>query len=184
MERKLLIAALIVGVVGCAHRSQDAAAPAPAPAPAAAPAPAPAPAKAAAPPAGKAWPGMNERGEVIDAHAVEQGHGQQIKGLNGYDGEILGIPAPGTRFGKLQIGMPMRQVVDLIGQPSDAGAYITGKAFIPFYFGSDRHRVEFVYKGQGRLIFAGGGGWGGYGEYGSGGYLIWIIHSAREPGSR
>ena len=59
------------------------------------------------------------------------------------------------------------------------GAYMTGKAWIPFYFGGDRHRFEMTYKGQGRLIFAGGG----MGDFSSG-YLIWIIHNAAEPGYR
>ena len=170
MNRKLLIGALIVGTVGCVHRNQDSPAPAPAAAPAAAPAPAPASGK---------FPGMNEKGEVISAKDVEQGHGRVVK-VGDLEGEITGIPAPGTKFTRLQIGMGMKEVVDLIGPPTDQGAYITGKAFIPFYFGGDRHRVEFVYKAQGRLVFAGGGGYGDY----SGGRLIWIIHSAREVGYR
>jgi hypothetical protein len=55
----------------------------------------------------------------------------------------------------LQIGMGLRQVVDIVGPPTDQGAYITGKAFISFFFGSDRQRLELIYKGRGRLIFAG-----------------------------
>ena len=56
---------------------------------------------------------------------------------------------------------------------------MTGKAWIPFNFGSDRHRIELVYKGQGRLIFAGPAGF----SFGSGN-LIWVIHSAAEQGYR
>ena len=136
----------------------------------------------AAPPAaasGNAPPGMNSAGEVVDASKVEAGHGQKVKGLNDYEGEITGIPAPNSKFTQLQIGMGMKQVTDIAGPPTDQGAYITGKAFIPFYFGSDRHRFELVYKGEGRLIFAGGS----LGNY-SGGNLIWIIHCATEPGYR
>lgn len=43
----------------------------------------------------------------------------------------------------------------------------------------DRHRFEMVYKGQGRLIFAGGS----LGNF-TGGNLIWIIHNAGEGGYR
>ena len=75
--------------------------------------------------------------------------------------------------------MSNKQVTDLIGQPSDQGAYITGKAFIPFYFGSDRNRFELLYKGQGRLVFAGVS----FGDVMSG-HLIWIIHNANEGGYR
>jgi hypothetical protein len=104
---------------------------------------------------------------------------KMVKGINGWEGEISGKPAPGSKFTKLQIGMSLKQVTDLIGQPTDQGAYVTGKAWIPFYFGSDRYRHELVYKGQGRLIFAGGS----VGDYSSG-HLISIIHNAQESGYR
>jgi hypothetical protein len=124
-------------------------------------------------------PGMNANGEVIDPTKVEAGYGQKVKGINDFEGEITGVPAPGSRFPQLQIGMGMRQVVDILGPPSDMAAYITGKAFIPFYFGSDRSRIELLYRGQGRLIFAGGA----VGTY-TRGNLIWIINSAAESGYR
>jgi hypothetical protein len=137
------------------------------------------PAPAAAAPSSKVGPGMNERGEVIDPKKVEAGYGQKVKGLEDWEGEITGRPAPGSRFGKLQIGMSAKQAMDLVGTtPTDQGAYITGKAFIPFFFGSDRYRYEVVYKGQGRLIFAGSSGFDGNS------HLVWIIHSAAEQGYR
>lgn len=138
------------------------------------PAAAPAPQAAAS----KIGPGMNERGEVVDAKKVEAGYGQKVKGLEDYEGEITGKPAAGSKFTKLQIGMTARQVRDLVGAPTDQGAYITGKAFIPFFYGSDRYRYEMVFKGQGRLIFAGSSG------FDSNAHLIWIIHSANEAGYR
>lgn len=124
-------------------------------------------------------PGMNAAGEVIDSSKVEEGHGQKVKGVGDWEGEILGKPAPGCKFTQLKIGMGMKQATDLAGQPTDQGAYVTGKAWIPWYFGSDRHRFEMTYKGCGRLIFAGGS----LGDY-SGGNLIWVIHSASESGYR
>lgn len=128
----------------------------------------------------KVPPGMNEKGEVVDSSKVESGHGKKIKGLGEWDGEITGIPAPKGQFGKLQIGMSMKQVTDILGQPSDQGGRITGKAFIPFYFGKDRTRFEMIYKNQGRLIFAGGSMLGDI----SGGNLIWVINNAQESGYR
>ena len=71
------------------------------------------------------------------------------------------------------------QVTDLIGQPTDQGAYVTGKAWIPFYFGGDQYRHELAYKGMGRLVFAGGG----MNNLGSG-KLIRIIHNANDTGYR
>jgi len=124
-------------------------------------------------------PGMNAKGEVVDSSKVEAGRGQHVKGINDWEGEITGKPAADSKFTKLQIGMAAMQVVSLLGQPTDQGTYMTGKAWIPFYFGSDRHRYEMVYKGQGRLIFAGGS----VGDFG-GANLIWIIHNAHEAGKR
>lgn len=146
---------------------------------AAAPAPAPQPAAPARSSGGPAKAGMDAQGNVLDSSKVEAGSGRTVKGINDYEGEITGNPAPNSKFSKLQIGMPVRQVTDLAGPPTDQGAYITGKAWIPFYFGADRHRFEMTYKGQGRLIFAGGG----MGDF-SNGHLIWIIHNPNEAGYR
>lgn len=140
-----------------------------APKPAAAPAPAP---------SSKTPPGMNDRGEVVDSSKVEAGHGQKVKGVGGWEGEITGKPAAGSKFTRLQIGMSRQQVLDIVGQPTDQGAYVTGKAWIPFYFGSDRYRHELAYKGMGRLIFAGSGG------FDSNAHLIWIIHNGADSGYR
>lgn len=164
-------AVVVLAGAGCASRggsggSQPAAAPAPTAAP-------------AAPARGGAKAGMDAQGNVVDSSKVEAGSGRTVKGLNGYEGEITGNPARNSKFARLQIGMSAKQVTDLAGPPTDQGAYVTGKAFIPFYFGSDRHRFEMTYKGQGRLVFAGGG----MGEYTSGN-LIWIIHNANESGYR
>lgn len=74
--------------------------------------------------------------------------------INGDEDEITGKSAPGSKFTQLKIGMPMKQVADLIGPPNDQGSYVTGKAFISFFFGGDRYRYEMAYKGQGRLVFA------------------------------
>lgn len=157
-----VVAFLAIAMAGCAQMGR--------PAPSAEP-------KSAAQPAVAA--GMNAKGEVVDSSKVAAGSGQKVKGLNNWEGEITGKPVARSAFTKLEIGMSMAQVVDLIGQPTDRGAYITGKAWIPFYFGSDRHRYELVYKNHGRLIFAGGS----LGNL-SGGNLIWIIHNATEPGYR
>ncbi len=138
----------------------------------------PAPATSAA--STKIGPGMNERGEVIDSKKVEAGFGQKVKGLNDWQGEITGKPAAGSKLSQLQIGMSSAQVMSLMGQPSDQGAHITGKAFIPFYFGSDRYRYEVVYKGQGRLLFASSAGFGWDGNT----HLIWIIHNSNEVATR
>ena len=132
--------------------------PAPAPAStAAAPAPAPAPAAKAPAPAAA--------GDTVHVKVGD------------YEGDIIGKPAPGSRFTKLTIGMDVKQVTDLIGQPNDQGTHPSGKSFIPFYFGDDRWRHEMAYKGLGRLEF--GTRWPG--DLSSG-HLLEITHNAAESG--
>ena len=72
--------------------------------------------------------------------------------------------------------MGSTQVQDLIGQPSDMKIGATGKNWIPFYFGSDRVRTVFYYKGEGRILFSSG--------LGSGDKVIEIEHDPSEDGYR
>ena len=76
------------------------------------------------------------------------------------DGGIVGDIPEDSKFAKIDIGMPQSQVYDLIGPPTDTKAYITGKSFIPFYFGSDAARTEAIYKNEGQITFTGGTGFG------------------------
>jgi hypothetical protein len=123
------------------------AAPTPAPAPAAtapvAAAPAPAPAKEAAKPA-------------------EAGKPRMMKSTDGtFEGEVYGNIPPNSKWAKLQIGMMQAEVERILGGTSmDIRTHPTGKAFIPFYFGTDRYRYEVVYRGQGSVSYT-GGSWGG-----------------------
>ncbi|SNB77313.1 hypothetical protein SAMN07250955_11659 [Arboricoccus pini] len=73
---------------------------------------------------------------------------------NGEEGEIIGTPAPGSKFSKIQLNMSRRQVESLIGPPDDETGHLTGKAFIPFFFGGDSYRTEAFYKGEGQLTYS------------------------------
>ncbi len=73
--------------------------------------------------------------------------------------EAIPTPIPATsKFAKIQLGWSLKRVQDTIGEPTEMRDYATGKAFIPFYFGSDSYRMEGLYKGEGRIIYAGGAG--------------------------
>ena len=76
-------------------------------------------------------------------------------------GGIIGNIPPGSRLSRVSIGMSMRQVHNLIGAPTDTKTYVTGKSWIPFYFGTDSARSESLYRGEGRITFTGGAGFGG-----------------------
>lgn len=117
---------------------------------------------------------------MVDSKKVEAGYGQKVKGINDWEGEITGKPAKGSKFTQLKIGMTLAQAQKIVGIPDDEGSYMTGKAWIPFNFGSDRARTERVYKNQGRLIFATGAGM----TMGGTANLIWIIHNANEVDHR
>jgi hypothetical protein len=45
------------------------------------------------------------------------------------------------------------EVRKILGEPDDEGGHVTGKAFIPYYYGSDVARIEWVYKGSGIIQF-------------------------------
>lgn len=92
------------------------------------------------------------------------------------DGEVHGVPAADSKFTGLQIGMSQSNVENRIGHGSDMRSYLTGKVWIPFYFGTDGHRFEIYYAGQGSLTYTGGGIAGGRGV------LIGIRHDASEDG--
>ena len=86
------------------------------------------------------------------------------------------IPAK-SKFAKIQLGWSMQRVHDTIGKPTDTRSYTTGKAFIPFYFGSDNARVEDLYKAEGRVIYSGGAGVGNQGFT-----VLKIIYDPEESG--
>ncbi|QCO67869.1 hypothetical protein E4582_05065 [Luteimonas yindakuii] len=81
-----------------------------------------------------------------------------------YTGEIVGTPAEGSKFARLQIGMSMQDVQEVMdGTPDRFHTYESGKRWIPFYFGNDATRMQVLFRGEGCLIFTGGNVWGGAG---------------------
>lgn len=69
-------------------------------------------------------------------------------------------PPADSPLAKVKAGMRPREVEAILGPPDDENAYITGKAFIPYYYGRDRARQAYFYKGVGRVVFQGSGGFG------------------------
>lgn len=92
--------------------------------------------------------------------------------------EAIPYPIPAkSKFAQIQLGWSYKRVHDTIGDPTDTREYTTGKAFIPFYFGSDMERIEDLYKGEGRIIYSGGSG------VSSQGYTVLkIIYDSGESG--
>jgi hypothetical protein len=63
-------------------------------------------------------------------------------------------PPPGSPLAKVQVGMSDTEVRKILGDPDNANGYMTGKQFIPWYFGPDTSRTDWLYKGKGRVVFS------------------------------
>ncbi|MBS1208505.1 MAG: hypothetical protein H6R19_903 [Proteobacteria bacterium] len=117
------------------------------------PAPAAAPAKAAA--------------------GNSDGSPRMVKSKDGsFEGEVYGTPTAGSKLARIQIGMTQEEVEKIMGHPSSSRSYVTGKAFNPFYFGTDAARLEWIYRGYGSVAFD-AGRWGG------GGVVMMINHDPK-----
>lgn len=65
------------------------------------------------------------------------------------------IPIPqDSPMAKIKPGMGRGQVVSILGEPDHQYSHVTGKAFIPYFFGGDQSRTVAHYKGLGRIIFS------------------------------
>ena len=65
----------------------------------------------------------------------------------------LASSAPaGSKLSKVSVGMKPAQVKAAMGEPTSETTYMTGKAFIPWYFGPT-HQTDWKYKGVGRVVF-------------------------------
>lgn len=87
-----------------------------------------------------------------------------VKSRDGtFTGDVYGTIPANSKWARLQIGMQQHEVERILGVTPNIRAYVTGKAFIPFYYGTDSHRYEAVYAGQGSVAYTGGGMGGGQG---------------------
>jgi hypothetical protein len=69
------------------------------------------------------------------------------------------VPVPASSpLSKIKVGMTEQEVREILGPPTGENEYVSGKAFIPFYYGPDRSRRGYFYKGMGRVVFSGGSG--------------------------
>lgn len=132
--------------------------------------------------AGLPWGKKKDKDEATASEQPAEAGVQRVKGRNGVEGEIVGSAKPGSAFSKLEIGMVLKQVNDILyaagHHDSDCGVYETGKRWIPYYFGGDKSREECTYKGLGRLIFTVPS------DNDSRKVLLKIVHDAAEDGYR
>ena len=74
--------------------------------------------------------------------------------------EVTTMPSD-SPLSQIRKGMGLRQVMTILGPPTDQETNASGKAFIPFYFGSDAVRTKLYYKGLGWVQFGSGVSGGG-----------------------
>lgn len=78
-----------------------------------------------------------------------------------FNGEMVGMPTPGSLLARLEIGMTSDEVIGLMKRPPDRShTYESGKRWIPLYFGNDARRMQVLYQGEGCLIYAAGSRFG------------------------
>ena len=88
-----------------------------------------------------------------------------------------GTPPPAdSPLAKVKPGMRPEEVVAALGAPSRQSAYPTAKHFAPFYYGPDRWRSVYYYKGKGRVVFKGDGG------FSTGSQVLYLEYDPTEPG--
>lgn len=92
------------------------------------------------------------------------------------DPVALAPPDPGSPLARVERGMGLKEVESILGPATDQRAGITGKLFIPFYFGPGRVRIVNFYKGVGRVVFNGAAG------VSTDMYVDHVEPDSREPG--
>lgn len=79
----------------------------------------------------------------------------------------------GSALAKVSVGMNDTQVRKALGDPDNANAYTTVKSWIPLYYGPDTHRTDWMYSGQGRVVFS-------RNPYSGGLEVIHVLHNPNE----
>jgi outer membrane protein assembly factor BamE (lipoprotein component of BamABCDE complex) len=65
------------------------------------------------------------------------------------------VSAPASSpMSQITPGMSDVDVRKILGEPTRTRSYQTGKAFIPWYVGSDTARTAYTYAGQGEVVFS------------------------------
>lgn len=91
-------------------------------------------------------------------------------------GEVSTKPAPaGSKLATVTNGMTEAQVIAILGPPTSQQNYVTGKAFIPFYYGPDTSRLDYRYKGIGIVCFS-------RNRYSSGTEVVRVDYDPNEDG--
>jgi outer membrane protein assembly factor BamE (lipoprotein component of BamABCDE complex) len=69
-------------------------------------------------------------------------------------GDVENNPPADSVLIKIKKGMSADDVLSILGPPTSSNNYQTGKGWLPFYYGPDTSRSDFIYSGRGRVVFS------------------------------
>ncbi len=62
-------------------------------------------------------------------------------------------PPDDSKLAEIKKGMTDSEVRSILGEPKSSNSYMTGKNWIPFYYGGDTRRTDYIYSELGRVVF-------------------------------
>lgn len=63
-------------------------------------------------------------------------------------------PPADSKLAQIKKGMTDSEVRSVLGEPMSSNSYMTGKNWIPFYYGGDTRRTDYLYPELGRVVFS------------------------------
>ena len=69
-------------------------------------------------------------------------------------GERFSNAPAGSALAEIRAGMSETEVREILGDPDARDRYTTSNLWIPFYTGPDSRRTDWIYRGQGRVVFS------------------------------
>ena len=115
---------------------------------------------------------------VLSIHLCISGCATQAPPVPASAGQAQQTIPTDSPLAKIREGMSKAEMLSLLGPLTDQDTSVTGKAFIPFYFGGDATATRMYYKGLGRVYVS------GQGTFGGGEKMLKIEYDPRESGFR
>jgi hypothetical protein len=70
------------------------------------------------------------------------------------NGERFSNAPAGSALAEIRAGMSETEVREILGDPDARDRYTTSNLWIPFYTGPDSRRTDWIYRGEGRVVFS------------------------------
>ncbi len=77
----------------------------------------------------------------------------QTAANTGTSSGVVGKPAPGSKFSRINLGMSKKEVQEIVASPTDQNAHSTSKILIPYYQGPGTTQINAHYTSEGVLTY-------------------------------